>query len=581
MTPTAATPPADPAQALAEAMARAGFREFCRTFVYIENEKGEIGPFILNEAQEILLAEIERQQSIGKSIRVVCCKGRQQGVSTFVQMYIFWRCITRRTRALTVGHQLPAVHELFSKFDRAYREMANLPVAKELEKSGIILRPPVEPGAGERGRRFVFSDPLGSIARYDSAADPDSVGRGQTFRMFHSTECPMWSRPSDTMQAVLATIPDDPETFVFVESTAKGASGWFYDVFTEAMDDVKRGIEPDFYPMFIPWFLTKRYARKRRSGEPALNKTEREHAHKHGLSNEQALWYRDQRRKFGDRVMEEYPSTWQEAFLSSGLPYFRRDALEEYRQRANDCEPIRTGRFRMVAPKVAAWSEQPGGETRIYGNPEEGSRYSIGVDFASGRAKDFSAIVVIDVERRAVVATHKSKWQPDDVLDEAVLLGLTYKGPDGRPALIVPERNGIGQALVDRLTKPASQRGLAYANVYREHDTVAVKHHRGVRYGWATSNRNRQWLLEELASSVHQRSIDIPCQFLVGEMGTFVFVDDDGEHAEASEGANDDLVMAFAFAHRGMTYLPTQGSPGGRISPADRRESIISGRTGY
>lgn len=577
MTPTAASPPADPAQALAEAMARAGFREFCANFIHIENEKGEIGPFILNEAQEIILAEIERQWEIGKPVRIACVKGRQQGVSTFVQMFLFWQCVTRRTRALTVGHQLPAVHELYGKFDRAYREMGNIPVAVELAKAGITLRPPLEPGAGERNRRIVFGDPLGSIARYDSAADPDSVGRGMTFRLFHSTENPMWSRPADTMQAVLATIPDDSGTFVFVESTAKGASGWFYDVFTESMDDVKRGIEPDFYPLFIPWFLTKRYSRKRRSGEPRLSKSEIEFRNKYNLTEGQCLWYRDQRRKYGERVTEEYPSNWMEAFLSSGLSYFRREIMEQYRQAANDSEPLRTGRYKMLAAKVAAWKDDPGGETRIYGSPEEGHRYSIGIDFASGRAKDYSAIVVIDVDAREVVATHRSKWNPDDVLDEAVLLGLTYVGPDGRPALLVPERNGIGQALVDRLVHK-----IRYTNVYKEHDTVAVKHHRGARYGWATSNRSRQWLLEELASSVHQRTLAIRCPFVVGEMQTFVFTDDDGEHAEAGDGANDDLVMALAFAHRGMTYLPAQAYTITRDqkTPAQRR-AHVSSRTGY
>lgn len=469
------------------------------------------------------------------------------------------------------------MHELYGKLDRSWKGLANSDAAKELAEGGIMLQPPLEPGMGEKGRRMVFADPLGSVCRYDSASDPQTVGRGITTQFIHATEIPQWAKPDETMQAILATIPDDPDTMVFVETTAKGASGWFYDTWIAAMDDVKRGIEPEFVPVFVEWWHTARYQRKRRSGEPKLSKDEIEFRNKYSLSDEQCYWYRDQRRKYGERVTEEYPSTWQEAFLSSGLPFFRREVMTQYREAVMDSEPIRTGRYKMLTDKVAVWEDQPGGETRIYGNPEEGHRYAIGVDFASGRAKDYSAIVVLDVEAGRVVATHKSKWNPDPVLDEAVLLGMTYAGPDGRPALLIPERNGIGQALVDRLVHQ-----IRYTNVYREHDTVAVKHHRGARYGWATSNRSRQWLLEELARNVHQQNISIPCPFVVGEMDTFVYDDDDGEHAAAADGANDDLVMALAFAVRGMTYLPAARINNERLqSPAEQRSATISTRTGY
>lgn len=572
----------DAQQQLAEAMAAARFRDYARTFIAIEDEKGRILPFDLNEAQLIVDDEVERQIRIGKPVRVLILKGRQQGMSTYCQGRKAHRAFTRRTRGLTVGHILPAVHELYSKLDRSWRGLTTSEASMELSRGGINLQPPLEPGMGEKGRRMVFADPLGSVCRYDSASDPQTVGRGITTQFIHATEIPQWAKPDETMQAILATIPDDPDTMVFVETTAKGASGWFYETWLAAMEDVKRGIEPEFYPVFVEWWHTKRYKRKRRSGEPKLNATELEFKAKYGLTDEQCYWYRDQRRKYGERVAEEFPCTWQEAFLSSGLPYFRREVMDAYREALPEEEPLRVGRYKMLTPKTAVWENDPGEGTRIYGNPEEGHRYSIGVDFASGRAKDYSAIVVMDVEARRVVATHKSQWNPDKVLQEAVLLGLTYKGPDGRPALIVPERNGIGQTLVDMLVAPPSERGLGYTNVYREHDTVAVKHHRGARYGWATSNRSREWLLEELATDVHNLSLSIPCPFVVAEMGTFVFSDDEGTKAEAADGANDDLVMALAFANRGRTYLPQQAyTMTRRQAVQPPRRSTISTRTGY
>lgn len=565
-------------------MSSAPFRAYAKQFLTIEDEKGNLLPFELNEAQLIVDREVERQIASGRPVRALVLKGRQQGMSTYCQGRLAHRAFTRRTRALTVGHQLSAVHELWGKLDRYWRGMSESDTARTLIKAGIDLQPPQEPGMGDKGRRSVFADPLGSVCRYDSASDPQSVGRGISTQFIHATESPQWREPQETMQAILATIPDDPDTMVLVETTAKGASGWFYNVWCEAMEDVKRGIEPEFVPVFVEWWHTKRYKRKRRSGEPRLGRDEIEFREKYGLTNEQCYWYRDQRRKYGERVAEEYPCTWQEAFLSSGLPFFRREVMTVYRESAGNDEPLRVGRYKMVQPKVAVWLNEPGEATRIYGNPEEGHRYSIGVDFASGRAKDYSAIVVMDVDAKRVVASHKSKWNPDAVLQEAVLLGLTYKGPDDRPALIVPERNGIGQALVDRLVAPPSERGLGYTNCYREHDTVAVKHHRGARWGWATSNRTRQWLLEELATDVHNQNIAIPCPLVVGEMDTFVFTDEEGEHAAAAEGddVHDDLVIALALANRGRTYLPAKAyTITKRQSPADRREAHISGACGY
>lgn len=560
----------NPSDALADAIAGARFRHLAPALLTIEDEEGALVPFELNEAQLILEDEVERQEAIRRPVRMLVLKGRQQGVSTWAQGRKAVRCMTRRTRGQTVGHALNAVHELWGKLDRYRKAMAETETAQLLAAAGIILQPPLDPGMGEKGRRTVFKDPLGSVCRYDSAADPESVGRGTTQQFLHLTEIPQWSKPEETMQAVLACVPDSPDTMVIVETTAKGASGWFYETWLAAMADVKRGIEPEFVPVFIEWWHTKRYKRKRRKGEPGLTAQEREFQAKYKLTEEQCFWYRDQRRKYGEKVAEEFPCTWQEAFLSSGLPFFRRDVMEHYRQRANDIEALRVGRFAMITGSVAVWREEPGNATRIYANPVEGHRYSIGIDFASGRAKDWSAIVVIDADTSEVVVSHKSKWDPDRVLDEAVLLARTYNN-----ALMVPERNGIGQVLVDRLVND-----LKYTNVYREQDATAVKFHRGVRYGWATSNRTRTWLLEELARWVHERRLSILCQYVVEEMDQFVYTDEDGDRAEAGEGAHDDLVMALAFAVRGLSYLPKVSTESIGQSPAERR-AVISSVTGY
>lgn len=552
----------DDLEGLGVGLAKATFQQFGRAVLKIEDERGLIVPFELNEAQLEVYREIKRQEASGRAIRILILKGRQQGMSTLCQMRLLWRMLTRPgSRCQTVGHNLAGIHELYGKVDRGIRELPD------------FLRPDLEPG-GERGRRMRFADPLRSSYRGDSAADPEQVGRGTTIQYAHLTEIPQWARPDETMQAVLATIPDYPDTEIYVETTAKGASGWFYETWIDSIRAVERGEEPEFVPVFVPWFKTARYARKQRPGEPPLDRNERAFKKQYGLTDEQVLWYRDQRKRFGERVTEEYPSSWEEAFLSSGLPFFRRDSLEFYRERRR--EPDRKGHFRLDRETgKASFELEAFGPTWVFSQPVPEHRYSVGVDFASGRARDYSTIVVIDVDGKEIVATHQSKLLPDDVLTEAVALARIYND-----AIIVPERSGIGQSPVDRLVNE-----WGYPNVYRETDTVRVRKQRGARFGFATSVGTRRWLLEDMAHVVHTRAIDIPCSRLVDEMQSFVYTDDEGDHAAAGEGSHDDLVMGFAIALRGFTSAPPKKLPefdakGDRIKRS-KRSTVISRRAGY
>lgn len=547
---------------VAQLIADATFDKYAKQFIKIEDERGQLVPFDLNEAQLVVYEQVVRISASGRPVKLLILKGRQQGMSTFSQCYLFWRCMTQPgTRALTVGHVLPAVHDLYRKFERAWKGLADHPL-----NAAMPIQPELEPG-GEKGRRMLFADPLRSVYRADSATEPDGIGRGGTFNVAHLTEIPQWSKPTDTMQAVLACIPDHPESAILIETTAKGASGWFYEQWMEAQRKLAKGIEPEFYPVFVPWFKTKRYARPRREGEPPLDKRERAFRDKYAITNEQVYWYRDQRERYGDKVTEEYPSTWEEAFLSSGLPFFRRDAISFYRERRR--KPQRIGQFRVRktgSKTTAKFEHDDWGPTHIFEDPAPEHRYVVGVDFASGRAKDNSSIVVIDVDTKKVVCTHQSKLLPDDVLTEALLLARAYNN-----AHMIPERSGIGQALVDKLVND-----WGYNNVYRENDPVAVKFHGGRRYGWATSNRTRQWLLEETAHLVHTNALDIPDGRIVDEMVTFVYDDEEGEHAAGADGCNDDMVMGLALACRGITTAPPPSVPTKvNYSPA------ISSVTGY
>lgn len=544
----------DETSELAEFIHSLSFEEYAKLFLKIEDQDSNLVDFELNEAQRIVYDRINRQVSDGKPVRILILKGRQQGMSTFSQGYLTWKMLTApRVKCLTVGHVLSAVHDIFDKFHVMISELPN-----EL-KCGIE--------AFKRGRRCVFSKPMRGQYRADSAEKPDDVGRAGTFQHLHLTEIPQWANPELSMQAVLACVPDTGDTTIIIESTAKGRGNWFYEAWVDAVAKVNSGEEPEFFPVFVPWFKTKRYARSPRSGEPGLSAKERLFGEKYSLTDEQVFWYRGQRTRLGDRVVEEFPSEWEEAFISSGSPFFRSEALEFCR--SNVTTPLRRGMFRTSTVKGvsrASFEDAPFGPTWIFEEPTRDGRYSIGVDFSSGQSSDYSAIAVVDVDEKRVVATHRSKSLPDDVLNEAFILGTVYNG-----AVVVPERTGMGHALVDRLVN-----ALKYANVFRDRDRTKVGSSKATRFGWSTTEQSRKRMLEDLSSLVHRNEMCIPCSRVCCEMETFVFVNP--TRAEADGNNHDDMIMSLAMAVQGFRQSPI----GSSVRPAARRgKYAISERIGY
>jgi hypothetical protein len=64
----------------------------------------------------------------------------------------------------------------------------------------------------------------------------DAVGRASTLQVAHCSEVGFWAQPTATMTALLAALEGD-DTEVFVESTANGQSGWFYETWVSAQED--------------------------------------------------------------------------------------------------------------------------------------------------------------------------------------------------------------------------------------------------------------------------------------------------------------------------------------------------------
>jgi Terminase RNaseH-like domain len=278
----------------------------------IRTKAGRIEPFRLNSAQQVLHDAIERQRGEAGRVRVLCLKGRQQGVSTYVQGRFFWRVTHGRgLRAFILTHQDSATNNLFGMAERFHE---NCP-------------PDLKPVLGASNAKELDFKVLDSGYKVGTAGNK-GVGRSDTIQLFHGSEAAFWPNAEEHVMGALQAVPDVDETEVMLESTSNGPSGVFYDRCMAAL----RG-ETDFRLVFIPWFLQPEYRRKVAEGFE-LTGEEAEYAATHGLGLDQMAWRRAKVRELGGlhNFRREYPATPEEAFrVEAPGALWKRDQLDACR----------------------------------------------------------------------------------------------------------------------------------------------------------------------------------------------------------------------------------------------------------
>ena len=89
-------------------------KEYCESLLVIRNKKQELVPLRFNEAQSNLYAVIRQQAALGKPIRIIILKGRQEGISTVTEALMFQDTVTRpNVKTLIVAHDSGATGNLF------------------------------------------------------------------------------------------------------------------------------------------------------------------------------------------------------------------------------------------------------------------------------------------------------------------------------------------------------------------------------------------------------------------------------------------------------------------------------------
>jgi hypothetical protein len=487
------------------------FSFYSQSALKIRTKEGNIAPFKLNAAQKILDDAVTKQIESEGKVRVIILKARQQGLSTYTGGYLYFSVSQQEAKkALVVTHHSDSTRALFDMTQRYHQHCPEI----------------LKPHTKYSSRRELSFDTLDS-SYIVATAGGDSVGRGETLTHVHASELAFWpkSTAADIWNGLLQAVPNTKGTAVFVESTANGVTGIFYDLWKGATEGTN-----GFVPVFIPWFTDPNYR------EPCPDTFERtpeeiELVEKYNLDNEQLMFRRRKIAQNGiDLFKQEYPAEPNEAFLTTGRPVFNPEQLTECLDKTRDVEE-------RMALEGEEFVHNNRGELTTYRKHDPGERYVIGADVAMGiRNGDWSVAQVLDSKKRQV-ATWRGHIHPDFFADVLYALGEYYND-----AFIIVENNSHGILTCTRLGKD-----YAYPNMYLETQVDKLTDRETIKLGFTTTAKTKPLIIDQLRASMRESELELNDKITIREMLTYIVTESGSMEAEAS--CFDDCVMSLALAN--------------------------------
>jgi hypothetical protein len=498
------------------------FEFYAKHSIKIRTKAGEIVPLVLNRVQQRFLTAVIRQLETDGKVRMVILKGRQQGLSTVVSAFIYW-WVSQRTgqKGTVIAHKADSTNALFAMYKRAHDNVPEM------------LKPETKYSSK---KELVFSKLDSGVII--ATAGGDGIARGETFQCMHLSEVAFWPKnfAKDNFNGLIKALPPH-SGMCFVESTANGVTGQFHDLWEGAVAGAN-----GFEPFFSAWYESDEY---RIDPPAAFERTpeEQDLAAEYALDDAQLYWRRREIARDGTEFFkQEYPSTPDEAFLTTGRPVFNGDVLMDMRKTAP--APLKRMAVEQVpdGKGVVQWKvvDHPRGELWVYRERDPAATYYIGADVSVGikdpDSSDWCVAQVLDNEKRQV-AMWRGQVTPDHYAHVLKALGEHYN-----LAMIAPERNGHGLLVCVRLWKD-----LNYGNCFMDLKEGQMADRETLDIGFQTNVSSKPLIIDKLRGEVRERQIAIYDQTTLSEMLSFV-VTESGK-MEAEQGTYDDTVMALAIAN--------------------------------
>ena len=541
------------------------FYKFAKMNLYIKDKFANIVPFVPNEPQRALIDYVLLCIKEKRPVKVIILKARQMGFSTAVEALCYWWTSTNfNINSVIIGNDEKSSLNLYRMF-RRYFDNTNIlfkPSVRYNTKSDLTFEK-----FDENGKQIG----LGSAIKIETAKNK-SAGRSDTVNFLHASELGAWENGEDLVASLMQTVPDaevmDKPSMVFLESTAEGRGNYFHKEYVAAVNK-----KNNYQPLFAPWWILDTYERDATFEDlgqlndyesflvDLMRKGHETLGHKFAVGEEsiprKLAYYRRKAKDFAatpERLPQEYPSTWEEAFIASGKNVFNPLALQEMEKDATPLEDVEYYKITPLEDRPYEEfeleqipfeeNETPDDFTykaplKIWEKPKPYKEYVIGADVAEGlKGGDFSVATVVDISTMAVVARWRGHCDPDKFGEILGALGTCYNY-----ALIGVEVNNHGLTTVQKL------RDTFYTNLYKrdrgydeEWETPTVN------LGWKTDMRTKRLMIDDLIKLVRERVIKDKDIVFINE--AFSYVRDERGRMNAEEGSHDDTIMATAIAYQ-------------------------------
>lgn len=298
------------------------FETYSKRFLKIQTKDGELVPLRPNRYQVQLSEAILKSRKENKPVRIIVLKARQIGVSTFCAAAVYHRAATSfHKKSVVVADDEENTTNLFNMCKRYYQFSPEeiRPLKRYSNKKALSFENPDEKSRDEEPGL------MSSITLQTS--NKLTAGRSGTINYLHLSELAYWANAGTTLTGLIQSVPKNPDSMIFMESTANGIAGRGEEFYLRWKKAEEKG--SGYTPLFFPWYDNPEYYELPGTDE-RLTDEEKYLQKTYKLSLGQLAW---RRAKIADdmgnallkpeeQFCQEYPCSPEEAFIKSGRTVF-------------------------------------------------------------------------------------------------------------------------------------------------------------------------------------------------------------------------------------------------------------------
>lgn len=426
---------------------------------YIQDKNAKKVLFTLNYFQNRMYHEMWYLNAILKS--------RQFGFTTFIDIFALDSCIWNdNIQAGIIAHKLDDSEKIFSsKIAFPYDSLPD-----QIKNMCPIIR--------EQAKMYTFAN--------KSQISVSTSFRSGTLQILHISEYGKIAaqQPQKANEINTGAIEAVGKgQMIFVESTAEGRDGLYYDMMKEAeavKDSGRELTDQDFKYFFFAWWENEEYQQERAVPIPqdmADYFKELEENEGIKLTKQQQWWYCQKAKRLGDNMKREYPATAKEAWEQSIEGSYYGKTMQKLRQKGRICRVP----YDPALPVNTFWDIGFNDENAIWFFQRRGLDYRL-IDYYENHSEGFAHYVTILKGKEYHYGTH---YLPHDGKNGTVQTGKKNDAllrEMGIRPITCMERPKNPEDVVNKIND--TRLFLAKCRIDEEKCAVGIKHIEGYRKEW-------------------------------------------------------------------------------------------------